>query len=69
MKSTGPRTAGRKTVSRRNATSHGVLVSSPVLRDGSEAEPLRALYESLCHELKPVGELEDLQVETIAVGC
>lgn len=57
-KPTGPRTNAGKAVSRRNATSHSILVSSAVLRDGPDAEPLRALYESLCDELTPVRELE-----------
>ena len=70
QKSTGPRTPEGKARSRRNALTHGLLAKTVIL-DGKEHDEdpaeFDALLYSLISELCPVGALEDMCVEKIAV--
>src|SRR5271157_2208565 len=68
--STGPRTEAGKNHSRRNALKHGVLASALLVTKGGGAEDA-AEFEELLHalnrDLAPVGRLEEMLVEKIAV--
>jgi hypothetical protein len=68
--STGPKTESGKNHSRRNALKHGILTSSLLITEGPASED-KAEYGRLLGELRedrqPIGTLEDLLVETIAV--
>jgi hypothetical protein len=68
--STGPRTeAGRKN-SRRNALKHGVLADALLISEGEGAEDAaryHALLDGLYDDLQPVGAVEEMLVERIAV--
>jgi hypothetical protein len=68
--STGPRTPEGKAISARNALRHGILAREAVIDDGDGCENLEE-YESLLGglvaSLAPVGEMERLLVERIAV--
>jgi hypothetical protein len=71
--STGPRTKEGKSRSRRNALKHGVLASALLLTEGVGAED-QAEFDELSdalhisyRDLAPVGTLEELLVEKIAV--
>ncbi len=67
--STGPKTQAGKNHSRLNALKHGVLASVLVVSAGALEDP--ADYEELVHalagDLEPVGKLEEMLVEKIAV--
>ena len=68
--STGPRTEAGKNHSRRNALKHGVLASALLVTKGGGTEDA-AEFEELLHalnrDLAPVGRLEEMLVEKIAV--
>lgn len=64
QKSTGPKTPEGKDAVRQNARMHG-LRSQEVLAPGEDEEALMELDENLRDELQPVGELENLQVDSI----
>lgn len=68
QKSTGPRTDAGKAKSAANALSHGILSRDLLLPDES-AEQWSALLEQLMTELQPVGTLEQILVERIAVAA
>ena len=68
--STGPRTAAGKSRSRRNALKHGILSSVLLIRNGyspEDGEAFEALLNDLVSDLAPVGTLEEMLVEKIAV--
>src|SRR5271157_3220799 len=68
--STGPKTEAGKNHSRRNALKHGVLASALLVTKGGGTEDA-AEFEELLHalnqDLAPVGRLEEMMVEKIAV--
>ncbi len=67
----GPRTPAGKALVRFNALKHGLLAKSVILPIRSRSEKQRhfdALLAQLIDELKPVGILEDMLVEKIAVS-
>lgn len=68
--STGPKTQGGKRWSRRNSIKHGILASAMLIVDGPGAEDVAAfkrLLADLHKDLAPVGVLEEMMVEKIAV--
>jgi hypothetical protein len=67
LQSTGPRTANGRARSSQNALQHGVLSAKLVL-PGESLDEYHALLQSLMTELAPVGTLEQLLVERIAVA-
>lgn len=66
-KSTGPRSPEGKARSANNALNHGML-SKELLLPGEDAADWGRLLDRLMHELIPVGTLEQLLVERIAVA-
>ena len=68
--STGPRTEQGKKWSRRNALKHGILSSALFITEGGveDAELFRKMLCRLRCELAPVGKLEEMMVEKIAVS-
>ncbi len=70
-RSTGPRTTAGKQRVKFNALKHGLLANSVIIPIHNGAEKRRhfdALVAQLIDELKPVGVLEDMLVEKIAVS-
>ncbi len=65
-KSTGPRTRQGKGRSKNNAITHGILAKAAVLR-GESQEEFDALLSGLRKDFQPVGTLEELYVEKLAV--
>ena len=67
--STGPKTETGKNHSRINALKHGVLASVLVISAGSWEDPadFEELLRALAADLKPLGKLEEMLVEKIAV--
>lgn len=71
QRSTGPRTAAGKAVSRWNALKHGVLAQAiipPALEPHESREAFDQLLETLRQELSPATALEELLVERIATS-
>jgi len=71
QRSTGPRTPAGKARVKFNALRHGLLAKSVILPIRSRSEKrshFDALLVQLIDELKPVGILEDMLVEKIAVS-
>jgi len=66
LQSTGPTTAEGKAAASRNATRHGVLSTRLFLEDEDPAE-FQALLDDLVTALGPVGTMEMILVERIAV--
>jgi hypothetical protein len=67
--STGPRSPAGKNRSRWNALTHGLLARTLVAGmdpKQQESQSFRLFYESLVAELRPVGVLEQLQLERAA---
>ena len=68
--STGPKTEEGNSRSRRNALKHGILASALLITQGEGAED-RAEFDELLgglhRDLAPVGTLEEMLVEKIAV--
>jgi hypothetical protein len=70
QKSTGPKTELGKRRSRRNAIKHGILASALLVKDGIGAEDaaeFQEFFDSLHADLEPIGALETMLVEKIAV--
>lgn len=65
-KSTGPRTAGGKAASSRNALKHGVL-SKQALSEYEDIQTFQTLLAKLVEELEPVSVIECTLVERIAI--
>jgi hypothetical protein len=68
--STGPKTSRGKRHSRRNALKHGILASVLLIRSGEGAEDaceFDKLLAALHRDLVPIGQLEEMMVERIAV--
>ena len=68
--STGPKTHAGKNHSRQNALKHGVLASALLIKKGGGAEDtaeFEELLTALNRDLAPVGRLEEMMVEKIAV--
>ena len=68
--STGPGTEKGKNRSRRNALKHGVLASALLITEGDGTEDAGAvprITEPLSRDVAPVGKLEEMLVEKIAV--
>src|ERR1017187_2666442 len=71
LRSTGPRTAKGKAVSRMNAVKHGILSSEVVvrgLRIQEREDEFRALREQCWQCLAPVGSVEEAEVEAAVVA-
>lgn len=71
QRSTGPRTAAGKAVSRWNALKHGVLAQAiipPALEPHESRAAFDQLLETLRQELAPATALEELLVERIATS-
>ena len=68
LKSTGPRTAAGKLTSSKNAAKHGVL-SRDVVLPNEDAEEFAKLCADLRDQLSPVGLLEQIFVDKIAVSA
>ena len=68
-RSTGPRTPEGKRRVGRNALKHGIRASALLLNDhrSEEAAQFEELLCNLSRDLEPVGELEEMMVEQIAV--
>jgi hypothetical protein len=68
-RSTGPKTDAGKNHSRLNALKHGVLASVLVVSGGAWEDPaeFEELLSALARDLEPVGKLEEMLVEKIAV--
>lgn len=70
-RSTGPRSAKGKEVAKWNALKHGLLAKSAVIPigDGKEdPEEFRIVLQTLSQQYKPVGMIEEMLVERIAVS-
>ena len=67
QKSTGPKTAEGKAVVARNALKHGLAAKELVI-PGERKADLVALRDGLFADLRPVGELEILLVDRIALA-
>ena len=70
LKSTGPRTAEGKAVSRLNSLKHGLLSQEIVIQSGEGSENGEEYKQLLCRlqqDLEPVGILEEILVEKIAI--
>jgi hypothetical protein len=67
QKGTGPNTSEGKSAVRHNALKHGLLAED-VLLFGEDRDELRKLGERLIAELRPEGELEEMQVEQIVAA-
>ena len=68
--STGPKTKEGKSRSRCNALKHGILAADLLVKSKYGAEDqaqFEGLLSSLCRDLSPVGILEEMMVEKIAV--
>ncbi len=67
--STGPRTEKGKNWSRRNALKHGILASALLVTGGGAEDHAEfdGLLNGLYTDLVPVGTLEEMLVETIAI--
>lgn len=71
VQSTGPKTAKGKAVSRMNAIKHGVYSKELILRRGfihEDPKEFRQLVDSLIADLQPVGTMETILAEKIAVS-
>jgi hypothetical protein len=69
-KSTGPKTAKGKRVVKYNALKHGLLAREAVLTagDGQESQgDFKRLLESLVADMQPIGSMEEMLVERIAI--
>jgi hypothetical protein len=70
-RSTGPKTPEGKQASCMNALKHGMLARELVITGGSGGEnaaEFSAMYEQLREELEPVGLIEEMLVEQVAVS-
>ena len=72
LKSTGPTTTEGKAASRLNSLKHGLLSRQVVIQEGANMETREEFAhfkEALWQDLQPVGALEELLVEKIAIEC
>ena len=72
QRSTGPKTPEGKLQSRRSALKHGILASDWLITEGDGAENAAEFEEFLAtlrEDLEPVGALEGILVEKIAICC
>jgi hypothetical protein len=70
LQSTGPRTPHGKRISRWNSLRHGLLARDVVIQDGparEREEDFLKLLAALRNDLEPMGSLEEILVENIAV--
>ena len=67
MKSTGPRTAAGKSVTRMNAVSHG-LRAEQILIPGEDENEFAQLKEQLFEQFQPEGVLEEQLLDEILAG-
>jgi hypothetical protein len=70
LRSSGPKSERGKNHSRRNSLKHGVLASALLIKAGEGAEvpaEFNELFAALNRDLKPVGRLEEMMIEKIAV--
>ena len=70
-KSTGPKSAEGKAMSRMNAFKHGLLAREVVargFRDGEQRSKFQALHQMYREHLEPVGPLEEMMVERIVTA-
>lgn len=70
LQSTGPATLEGKARSRWNALQHGALAKALIVKHrgvAEEATDFQALVDQLTDDLRPLGALEEMQVERIAV--
>ncbi len=67
LKSTGPKTKQGKLIVATNATKHGIL-SKKLLLEGENPVEFVQLMEGLSQHLRPVGLLEMVLVEKIAIN-
>ena len=70
LRSSGPKSERGKNHSRRNSLKHGVLAAALLIKAGDGAEvaaEFNELLAALDRDLKPVGQLEGMMVEKIAV--
>ncbi|MBN1816542.1 MAG: hypothetical protein JW828_04230 [Sedimentisphaerales bacterium] len=70
LQSTGPRTPEGKARAARNSLKHGLLAKEVVITEGEGAEDpqaFTALLEDLLEQFQPIGSLEEILVEKIAV--
>lgn len=65
--STGPVTLDGKKASSQNAIRHGLL-SAKLLLDDEDPTEFQALFSYLSHSLSPVGAMEEILVERIAIA-
>lgn len=71
QKSTGPTSEAGKAIASKNSLKHGLLAKEVVITEGDGAEDQQAfdtLLESLLAQYTPVGSLEEMLVEKIAVS-
>lgn len=71
QKSTGPRTAQGKAVSKRNALKHGILSKQVLVRGRNLRENPREfarLHQEFCDDLQPVGPVEAMLVDQIVTA-
>jgi hypothetical protein len=67
-KSTGPRTEVGKSIASRNALKHGIFSANMLVAPGESLREYDALLSGLCEHFQPVGTLEDILVEKLAVS-
>jgi hypothetical protein len=70
LQSTGPKTAEGKQIVKFNALKHGLLSKEIIIGDGEGQEDEKAyqdLHFQLTNDLQPVGVLEEILVEKIAI--
>lgn len=64
LKSTGPKTAEGKELTRRNSIKHGLL-SKDLIIDEEDSRALQTLMDDLFTTLQPVGKIEEVLTEKI----
>jgi hypothetical protein len=67
LKSTGPRTLAGKQISSRNAVKHGMLATGPILAGLESRDAGKEHRNGIFESLSPIGYLEDILVERIAL--
>ena len=70
LKSTGPKTQKGKSVVKWNAITHGLLAQEIIIKKGDGQEDhleFKSLFTQLHEDLQPVGVLEEMLVERIAI--
>ena len=70
LKSTGPKTQKGKSVVKWNAIKHGLLAQEIIIKKGDGQEDhleFKSLFTQLHEDLQPVGFLEEMLVERIAI--